>query len=106
MMHATEEAQNKAAEIFVKNPGKVFRIAISGGGCSGFKNDFELTEREPDDIIVAECGDSAIVTDVISQMYLEGAVLDFKNDPFMASFVLNNPNVKSSCGCGNSVSFG
>lgn len=104
MMSATQEAKIKAAEILDKNPGKVFRVAISGGGCSGFQYGFELTDREDDDIIVAESGEYAIVTDTISIMYLEGAVLDFKNDPFMAAFTLDNPNVKSTCGCGSSFS--
>jgi len=102
MMSATQEAKMKAAEILDKNPGKVFRVAISGGGCSGFRYGFELTDREDDDIIVAEDGDHAIVTDTISILYLEGAVLDFKNDPFMAAFTINNPNVTTTCGCGSS----
>ncbi len=102
MITATPEAKTQVATVLDKNPGKVFRVAIEGGGCSGFKYNFSLTEREEDDVIVAESGDHAIVTDYLSQMYLDGAVLHFKTDLFMSSFILENPNVKTTCGCGES----
>ena len=101
-MQATTEAKTRVAEILDANPGKVFRVAILGGGCSGFKYEFSLSEREEDDVVVAESGDHAIVTDPLSDMYFQGAELHFKADPFMASFVINNPNVKTTCGCGES----
>ena len=104
MLTATHEAKMKVAEILDVNPGKVFRVAINGGGCSGFQYSFDLTEREDDDIIVDESGEHAIVTDAISQMYLDGAVLDFKDEIFSKMFVLENPNVKTTCGCGASFS--
>ena len=104
MLTATQEAKIKVAEILDENPGKVFRVSINGGGCSGFQYAFGITEREDDDIIIDESGEYAIVTDAISQMYLGGAVLDFKDEIFSKMFVLESPNVKTTCGCGASFS--
>ena len=102
MLTATQAAKQQVATILDANPGKVFRVSINGGGCSGFRYAFDLGVREDDDIVVDESGDYAIVTDMISSMYLEGAELDFKDDIFMKTFVLNNPNVRTTCGCGES----
>ena len=81
--------------------GSVFRVEIQGGGCTGFKYHFDVTIREEDDI---EIGRGA-VTDQISMMYLEGSTLDFKHTLFEQSFVIENPNVKTTCGCGESIGF-
>ena len=102
MLTATQEAKVQVATILERNPGMAFRVSIKGGGCSGFKYDFDLTKREDDDIVIAENGDYAIVTDPLSHMYLDGAVLNFKDDIFSKTFVLENPNVKTTCGCGES----
>lgn len=102
MLTATSEAKMRVAEILDENPGKVFRVTIHGGGCSGFRYGFSLDEREDDDVVVEESGTHAIVTDPFSSMYFEGAQLHFKNDPFMASFIIENPNAKTTCGCGES----
>ena len=101
MLTATDVAKQQVAIILEKNPGKVFRVSINGGGCSGFRYGFDLTEREEDDLIVAE----GIVTDSISGMYLDRAVLNFKDDVFTKTFVLENPDVKTTCGCGESFGF-
>lgn len=105
MMTATMEAKTMVSVILDSNPGMVFRVSLQGGGCNGFKYDFQLTEREDDDIVIAESGDHMIVTDAISSMYLDGAILDFKDDIFTKTFVLENPNVQTTCGCGASVGF-
>ncbi len=101
-MNVTEDAKHKAAEILDENPGKVFRIAIHGGGCSGFRYEFSLDEPTEDDVVIAESNEHAIVTDMFSNMYLEGAVLGFRNDPFMQTFTIENPNATTQCGCGES----
>ena len=105
MMTATQEAKTRVADILDANPGKVFRVFLIGGGCAGFKYDFELSDRAEDDIVVEENGDYAIVTDPMSNMYLENAQLDFKDDIFSKTFVLVNPDVKTTCGCGESIGF-
>lgn len=102
MTTATDAAQSKAQEILKDRPGMVFRIAIQGGGCNGFRYDFSLTEPEQDDIVICE----GIVTDPISNVYLVDAVLDFTSDnPFAQTFTLSNPQVQTTCGCGESFGF-
>jgi iron-sulfur cluster insertion protein len=101
MLSATENAKKRVAMILSEQPGKVFRVSIKGGGCSGFRYGFDLTEREEDDLIVAD----GIVTDHISGAYLDKAILEFKNDVFSQTFVLENPDVKTTCGCGESFGF-
>jgi len=100
MLTATQEAQERVAMILEKKPGKVFRVFIKGGGCSGFRYGFDLTESEDDDIVVSE----GIVTDPFSGMYLDNAILNFTDDVFSQTFVLENPDAKTTCGCGESFS--
>jgi iron-sulfur cluster assembly accessory protein len=79
----------------------VFRIEIQGGGCTGFKYNFDITDVEENDIYISD----KVVVDPFSMTYLEGSTLDFKNDVFSQSFVIDNPNVKTTCGCGESIGF-
>ena len=105
MLSATMEAKTRVAAILDNNPGKVFRVSLVGGGCAGFKYDFDLTDPEDDDVVVEESGPHRIVTDPISEMYFANAQLDFKDDIFSKMFVLVNPDVKTTCGCGESIGF-
>ena len=100
-MYATELAQTKVNEILADQPGKVFRVSIKGGGCNGFEYEFQVSDPEDEDVIVGE----GVVTDFISHQYLVGSCLDFEDTIFSKLFVLKNPNVKSSCGCGKSFGF-
>ena len=84
--------------------GAFLRIAVSGGGCSGFQ--YGLTfddQRNPDDFVF-ERGDVAVIVDDVSLDLLNGAEVDFVEDLMGASFQIKNPNAASSCGCGNSFS--
>jgi iron-sulfur cluster insertion protein len=75
------------------------RIAIVGGGCSGFKYAMGLTDEVlEDDRVLAD----AIVVDETSLEILNGSVISFKDHMTGAQFVIDNPNVVSGCGCGNS----
>ena len=103
-MIVTQEAKTKAAELLDANPGKVFRVEVRGGGCSGFRYEFSLTERTDDDVVVEEHKEYAIVTDIFSNMYLEEAELGYSTDPFSQMFIVSNPNEQTRCGCG--ASFG
>lgn len=95
----TEEAKERVWQVLApKDDNIVFRIAIKGGGCSGFQYEFLLDEKRDDDIIVGE----GIVTDMISIQYLDGSVLEFEDGVFSKHFALNNPNEKTRCGCGSS----
>jgi iron-sulfur cluster insertion protein len=105
MIEPTDSAKQQVAEILDAHPGMVFRVEIVGGGCSGFKYNFDITEKQDDDIIVSNNGLHCIVTDCMSDMYLATAQLDYKIDIFTRSFVLINPDVKATCGCGESVAF-
>lgn len=81
------------------------RIAIAGGGCSGFQYEFDLaTELEADDHVFESHGVKVIV-DPLSFQYLAGSELDFKSGLMGSQFALNNPNAVGSCGCGESVRF-
>ena len=86
--------------------GAFLRIAVSGGGCSGFQ--YGLTfddQRNPDDFVFEKDGIAVIVDDVSLDL-LQGAEVDFVEDMMGASFQIKNPNAASSCGCGNSFSIG
>jgi iron-sulfur cluster insertion protein len=82
------------------------RIAVSGGGCSGFQYGFTFDDQRNDDDVVFEQGGVAVVVDDVSLDLLSGAEVDFVEDLMGASFQVRNPNAASSCGCGNSFSIG
>jgi iron-sulfur cluster insertion protein len=89
--------QEQAADAFL-------RIAVSGGGCSGFQYGFSFDDqRNPDDIVFEREGVAVIIDDVSLDL-LSGAEIDFVEDLMGASFQIRNPNAASSCGCGNSFS--
>ena len=82
----------------------MLRVAVDGGGCSGFQYRFDLTEAaEPDDLRVELDGATALVDDV-SIPFLGGSVIDYVDELAGAEFRVHNPNAKSSCGCGVSFS--
>lgn len=83
---------------------KVLRVAVLGGGCSGFQYKFDLDENPAEDDIVIEKDGIRVVVDTVSQPFLEGAVIDYKNELIGAHFAVDNPNATSSCGCGTSFS--
>ena len=79
---------------------KFFRISVKGGGCSGFKYNFSFDERaNEEDIIFGKAIIDKTSLDVIS-----GSIIDFKKEMIGESFVINNPQASSSCGCGLSFS--
>lgn len=85
-------------------PGARLRIAISGGGCSGFQYGFTFdTAMNADDILVAKDG-AEVVIDETSLGLMGGAVIDFVEDLAGAAFQIKNPQAAASCGCGNSFS--
>lgn len=80
------------------------RIAVSGGGCSGFQYGLSFDDQRNPDDFVFERGGIAVVVDDVSLDLLNGAEVDFVEDLMGASFQIKNPNAASSCGCGNSFS--
>ncbi|HYC69215.1 iron-sulfur cluster insertion protein ErpA [Brevundimonas sp.] len=82
----------------------LLRVAVDGGGCSGFQYRFELVEAaEPDDIRIEADGQAALV-DPVSLPFLKNSEIAFVDDLAGAQFVVRNPNAASSCGCGVSFS--
>jgi iron-sulfur cluster insertion protein len=82
----------------------MLRVAVEGGGCSGFQYQFDLVdEAQPDDLKVERDGAAALV-DVVSLALLKGSEIDFVDELAGAEFRVRNPNAKSSCGCGVSFS--
>lgn len=82
----------------------LLRVAVDGGGCSGFQYRFELVEAgEADDLRIEVDGQAAVV-DPISLPFLKGSEIAFVDDLAGAQFVVRNPNAASSCGCGVSFS--
>ena len=79
------------------------RVAVEGGGCSGFQYDIRLDEPAPDDLVLEKDG-VRVVIDPVSLAFLADAEIDFADELIGARFVVHNPNATSSCGCGTSFS--
>ena len=98
----SNKAVEKINQLIAKKPsGTFFRIAVKGGGCSGFKYDFTFDNNiEKNDLIHKN-----IVVDKSSLEMLKGSQVDFSHELIGESFKISNPKTKSSCGCGVSFSF-
>jgi iron-sulfur cluster assembly accessory protein len=99
----TERAARRIGEILRKEPpGTMLRLSVEGGGCSGFQYKFDTdSAQEADDILVRQA-DAMLLIDPVSLGYLAGSEIDFVDDLIGASFRVNNPLAKASCGCGTS----
>jgi iron-sulfur cluster assembly accessory protein len=82
----------------------MLRLAVTGGGCSGFQYNFALDDARAADDLAVEEGGVTVLIDSTSLEFLKGAEIDFVDDLIGASFKVNNPNATSSCGCGTSFS--
>jgi len=82
---------------------KALRVAVEGGGCSGFQYDIKLDDPADDDMVI-EADGQRVVVDATSLPFLENAVIDFTEELIGARFTIQNPNASSSCGCGVSFS--
>ena len=101
----TEAAAKRIAQILASEEDKgALRVAVQGGGCSGFQYDFQLVEGPKEDDEVIRAGDAVVVIDPASLPFLLGAVVDFEDTLAGAHFKVDNPNATSSCGCGVSFS--
>jgi iron-sulfur cluster assembly protein len=96
-----------AVERFIKGtdtPVAGLRIAISGGGCSGFQYGMSLEEAKNEDDTVLEYGAVTLLVDPLSAPLLEGVTVDFVDSLTGSGFKFENPNASSSCACGSSFS--
>ncbi|UAL12144.1 iron-sulfur cluster insertion protein ErpA [Caulobacter segnis] len=82
----------------------MLRVAVDGGGCSGFQYRFDLVDTVEDDDLKVERDDAVALVDVVSLALLKGSEIDFVDELAGAEFRVRNPNAKSSCGCGVSFS--
>lgn len=100
----TDSAARRLAEIVAAEGDDrlVLRVAVSGGGCSGFQYGFTLDDTVGDDDVTIERQGVRIVIDSVSLDLLAGAEIDFVEELSGAAFRIRNPNATSSCGCGNS----
>jgi len=99
----TDRAFERLAEIGAATQGQALRIAVEGGGCSGFQYDIKLDTPTEDDLIL-DNGHEKVVVDSVSLPFLAGATIDFTEELIGARFVIDNPNATASCGCGTSFS--
>ncbi|MEM8730556.1 MAG: iron-sulfur cluster assembly accessory protein [Pseudomonadota bacterium] len=99
----TERAFARLAEIGAADQGQALRVAVEGGGCSGFQYEIALDAPAVDDLVLEGQGQKVVV-DTVSLPFLENAVIDFSEELIGARFVIENPNATSSCGCGTSFS--
>ena len=83
---------------------KTLRVAVKGGGCSGFQYVFKIVEKVNEDDQVFEKDDCRVIIDKKSLQFLEGAEIDYNEELIGSSFKIINPNASSSCGCGTSFS--
>ena len=82
----------------------MLRVAVEGGGCSGFQYQFDLVDHANDDDLRIERDGAAALIDEMSLVLLKGSEIDFIDELAGAEFKIRNPNAKSSCGCGVSFS--
>jgi len=103
MLTITDSAKFKIKEILAEENNPILRVRafVQGGGCQGFSYGFTLDHStDPDDDFEVD----GILVDSMSMQYMSGATIDYKESDMGASFVIDNPNAQTSCGCGSSFS--
>lgn len=101
----TERAAKKIAAILAAEASPAwFRVAVTGGGCSGFQYNFTIDDNRMADDLAIEREDARVLIDPVSLDFLKGAQIDFVDELVGAAFKIVNPNAASSCGCGTSFS--
>ena len=100
----TDNASARISNVMNANSdlGSRFRVYVTGGGCSGFQYGFKFDSEVAFDDDVIEFGNFSVLLDSMSYPYLYGSTLDFVENLSGSKFVINNPNAKTTCGCGES----
>ena len=106
LVTVTESAAKRIAFLVEQegDPNVALRVAVNGGGCSGFQYAFSFDDARTDDDLIIERDGATVLVDTMSQLYLAGSEIDFIEDVIGASFQIRNPNATASCGCGSSFS--
>jgi len=97
-------AKRIAALTTAEGPAMMFRIAVNGGGCSGYQYEFTFDDTKTDDDVLIERDGARLLVDQVSLDFLGGSEVDFIEGLMGSHFEIKNPNAKSSCGCGTSFS--
>jgi iron-sulfur cluster assembly accessory protein len=101
----TERAARRIGEILRSEPsGAMLRLSVMGGGCSGFQYKFDVDRAKADDDVEIARDGVTVLIDQVSLQYIAGSEIDFVDGLIGASFKVNNPKAKASCGCGTSFS--
>ena len=104
-VRVTDRAARRIGEILRSEPaGTMLRVSVEGGGCSGFQYRFDIERDKADDDVAIAGGGVTVLVDSVSMQFLAGSEIDFVDDLIGASFKVNNPQAKASCGCGTSFS--
>jgi len=105
-MQVQDSAVEKLKDILAEenNPNLKLRVFVQGGGCSGMSYGFTLDETQNEDDFDFEYSGVKILVDSMSWGYLQGSEIDYQDDAMGSSFVINNPNAQTTCGCGSSFS--
>lgn len=103
MIEITKEADQHLCSILEKEGAHGVLLSVKGGGCAGFSYDWQLVTEPYGEAIPLSNG--TLYIDPMAMLYVVGTVLNFDKDVFGATLKLDNPNVASACGCGESISF-
>jgi iron-sulfur cluster insertion protein len=107
MVEITDSAKEKILDLLREenDPDLKLRTFVQGGGCSGFQYGFTFdNEQNEDDWEFPLNEEFKVLVDSMSMQYMQGAVIDYKEDIMGSSFSIKNPNAQTTCGCGSSFS--
>jgi iron-sulfur cluster assembly accessory protein len=104
----TDRAVRRIAHLLAEGEhrGMMFRVAVAGGGCSGFKYSFTFDDQKTTDDRVIQRDGAVVLIDDVSWEYLRGSRVDYLEELIGSRFEIANPNAASTCGCGTSFSIG
>ena len=103
-IEVTESAQNHINQILNSEKCQFFRITVLGGGCAGFQYKFDFSQKANEDDLIFEYKNASVLIDKTSIELIKGSKIDYVKELIGDSFKINNPQSKSSCGCGVSFS--
>lgn len=105
MITISDSAKVKIVDILAEenNPKLALRTFVQGGGCAGFSYGFTLDEERNEDDFEIDVGTNfKVLVDAMSMQYLNGAIIDYKEELMGSQFTIKNPNAVNTCGCGSS----
>jgi iron-sulfur cluster insertion protein len=105
-MQLDESAVAKLKDLLIEeqNPNLKLRVFVQGGGCSGMQYGFTFDEEHAEDDFDFTFDDVTVLVDSMSMEYLRGANIRYNDDVMGSSFVIDNPQAATTCGCGSSFS--